>query len=120
MRAVKSQLITKGILVIGRGSNSAFELSSQTEEELTLKEKQTQFETEELLFERSQTLKHREWQNQLLLKRLEFERERDRTQFELKKLEFAHESEHERREYEMRKLEHELEAKKVEASRLFR
>lgn len=61
------------------------ELSPQTAEELMLKEKQTMFETEELLFERSQTLKDREWQNQLQLKRLEFEREQ-RTQFELKKL----------------------------------
>ncbi len=93
------------------------ELSPQTVEELRLKEKQTPFETEELLlFERSQTLKDREWHNQLQLKKLEFEREQ-RTQFELKKLEFARESERERREYEMRKLELELEAKKVEASR---
>lgn len=48
---------------------------------------------------------------------MELEQERERTQFELKKLEYARESEREYRQHEMRKLELELEVKKAEASK---
>lgn len=117
LRAVKSQLTAKGILVVEDEATILGKVVYPLERDLMSIEKQTQFETERLSFEATQALEDREWGKRLQLKKLELEQERERTQFELKKLEYARESEREHRQYEMRKLELELEVKKAEASK---
>ncbi|XP_067281212.1 uncharacterized protein [Pseudorasbora parva] len=116
LRAVKSQLIAKGILGMGDETFGKV-LSPRVGRDVMSREKQTQFETERLSFEGTQALKDKEWERRLQLKQLELEQDRERAQVELRKLEYARESEREQRQYEVRKLELELEVKKAEASK---
>lgn len=74
LRAVKSQLIAKGILVIGDETSFGKVLSPCVERDLMSKEKQTQFETERLSFEGTQALKYKEWEKRVQFKKLELDK----------------------------------------------